>query len=107
MSALGELLDAADADATLAWALVHALDGDADAAVRRAWERETHARVMLRALGWLPDATRFVAYRARGAATKRGCVCGPLFGEWAPCPVCCDAIRAAVTGPTWEALHAR
>lgn len=99
MTALSTLLDAIRTDATLAWLLVHAPDGDADAAVRRAWKGETRS-------GTLLDYVR-----PRLGVNDYADVVGKTF-HWTvtlgghDCPACCDAIRAAVTCPTWAELTA-
>lgn len=100
MSPLAELLDAVRRGDTLAWALVHAPDGDADGAVRRAWEGETNDDVLiaLRPHSVAPASAR--PHKCDGAMSDPG-----YQGAWL-CPQCCEDTRAAVTCPTWAELTA-
>lgn len=82
-----------------------AIDGRAcgdDAAVRAAWESETHAKTLLWATAWLPRTLEMAAWGAHGGAVHQGCVCKSVLtcDDWSLCPACCAAIRAAVRCPT-------
>ena len=97
-SPLAALLDALRTDSTLAWLLVHAPDGDRDAAVRRAWESETSVWQLCEAY-----AGSVADWLAAAMSTPENCACGRGRGAW-ECAACCAAIRAAVPCPTWAEL---
>lgn len=109
MTPLAQLLAALRSGSTLAWLLVHAPDGDADAAVRRAWEGERTVCPILDALcsahsaGPLSCPRYDRGKRALIRARKR-CPAAGEAHDYQPCPACCDAIRAAVAPPTWAEL---
>lgn len=92
MTPLAELLAALDAGTAT---------GD-DATLRAAWEAESDAMVLCRAVALLPDQLRRRANGALGGFFGLPkCVCG---GGAFVCPACCAAIRAAVQPPTWAEL---
>lgn len=102
VSELSDLLGALRADGCLAWLFVHAPDGDADGAVRRAWEGETGAHA-LATVTWMVGTFEPANRALLAAGARVGCTCltPPQVFD---CRVCCDAIRAAVECPTWAEL---
>lgn len=111
-TALADLVVALRSGDALLWHRQHAHDLDADAALRRAWGEETHAKTLLDVLDAVSRATKRQesALLAKARVVKRGgCVCIP-FGTLGPsvnCAGCCAEIRAAVPCPTWSDLSDR
>lgn len=98
-----ELLLALRSDGTLAWSMKHASDGDRDAALRLAWERETLAPVLIYCLEQIGgDAGERAFHTVYSAYDEKRCAC--LSGTGVDCPTCCNAIRAAVACPSYAEL---
>lgn len=99
-----ELLLALRGDNTLAWSLKHAPDGDRDAALRRAWERETFAPMLIYCLERIGgDAGERAFHSIYATSDEKRCPCLAGAGLTA-CSKCCNAIRAAVACPSYAEL---
>jgi len=90
-----ELVTARRRGATLAWAMRHAPDGDADAALRRAWDASI-----------ADTAMRDLVARLHVGVDWKGLHCAP--GCFNPrCPGCARNIRARLPPPTFAAILAK
>ena len=96
---LAELADAVRAGTLLAWAVKYAPDGDAEAAVARAW----------RGCRDCPDLLVFVlaAYGSDSREYRGGISVAAQFGWVGGGATTCDVVRHAVAAPTFAALLAR
>lgn len=113
MTSLAQLLDALRTDSTLAWLLVHAPDGDADAAVRRAWWAATDPRPLRAAwegvlhpqagMGVRRPGERVSWWRlswAHGCRRRAGHHGVPRVA----CANCAARVRIVLPCPTWAEL---
>lgn len=99
-TALPALLDALATRDVLPWCLLYAPDGDADGALRRAWEASTDDWEMLDLLRHLTGDENECGVVARERHRRRGCG----FRHGSPC--CAVAIRERVPAPAFADLLA-
>lgn len=102
VSPLATLLASLRTDGGLSWLLVHAPDGDAGAAVKRAWEGEPSVKVLV-------DVARknkgLYVLAPWGHARCAACKSRVVFAE--ACNACRDLLRAMGPYPTWAELTAK
>ena len=104
VAALGELLRCLERGQPLPWLLAYAPDGDADAAVRRAWDAAP--AWALRSVAHLVEHPALTYRTSRRLLFSRpAAFCAEHVSKGSgDCPACAQSIRRAMACPTFREL---